>query len=88
MSPVFGTSTVRYFNQQVQIKNNLKGKWIKGALLFIGLIWFLCELLKDVSIRPVPPGTDYRQAYIDSHKGVSGKTLDRRMSNGYYVKKK
>ena len=58
-----------------------------GALLFIGLIWFLCELLKDVSIRPVYPGTDYRQAYIDMNTGkYSAKEVDRRMTKGYYRK--
>lgn len=57
-------------------------------LVIIGLGWFCWQLIKDACIKQVPPGTDYRQAYIDSHKGVSGKQLDRRMSNGYYVKKK
>ena len=56
-------------------------------LIVIGLGWFLWQLLKDASITHVPMGTDYRQAYIDSHKGISGKQLDRRMSNGYYKKK-
>ncbi len=56
-------------------------------LIVIGLGWFLWQLLKDASITHVPKGTDYRQAYIDSHKGISGKQLDRRMSNGYYKKK-
>lgn len=56
-------------------------------LVIIGLCWFLWQLLKDVSITHVPKGTDYRQAYIDSYKGISGKQLDRRISNGYYKKK-
>lgn len=59
-----------------------------GGLLFIGLIWFVCQVIKDANIKHVPPGTDYRQAYIDSYKGVSGKEMNRRLSSGYYVKKK
>lgn len=56
-------------------------------LVIVGLGWFLFQVLKDVSITHVPKGTDYRQAYIDSHSGINGKQLDRRMSNGYYKKK-
>ena len=58
-----------------------------GALLFIGLIWFIPKFVSEVFITQVPKGTDYRQVYIDSYSGVSGRTLDRRMSNGYYTKK-
>ena len=56
-------------------------------LILIGLGWFLLQVLKDANISHVPKGTDYRQAYLDSYKGVSGQQLDRRMSNGYYKKK-
>ena len=58
-----------------------------GALLFIGLIWFIPKFVSEVFITQVPKGTDYRRAYIDSYSGVSGKALDRRMSIGYYTKK-
>ena len=38
--------------------------------------------------QEIPPNTDYRQAVIDSYKyNLSGKELDRRLTNGYYVKK-
>ena len=50
--------------------------------------WLVYQFIKDACIKPVPPGTDYRQAIIDSSKGVSGKEINRRMTNGYYVKKK
>lgn len=60
-----------------------------GALVIIlGLGWLVYTILKEeVFTKPVPPGTDYRQAYIDSSK-ISGKELNKRLTNGYYVKKK
>ena len=58
-----------------------------GLIIVLGLGWLFYQLIKDASIKPVPPGTDYTQAIIDSSKGVSGKEIDRRMTNGYYVKK-
>jgi len=61
-----------------------------GALLvIIGLGWLIGTILKEeVFTRPVPSNTDYRQAVIDSYKyNLSGKELDRRLTNGYYVKK-
>lgn len=58
-----------------------------GLIIVVGLGWLVYHLLKDACIKPVPPGTDYTQAIIDSSRGVSGKELDRRMTNGYYVKK-
>ena len=61
-----------------------------GALLVIvGLGWLAYTILKEeVFTKPVPPNTDYRQATIDSYKyGLSGKEMDKRLTNGYYVKK-
>lgn len=61
-----------------------------GALLvIIGLGWLAYTILKEeVFTKHVPPNTDYRQAFIDSYKhNLSGKELDKRMTNGYYVKK-
>lgn len=60
------------------------------AIFFvIGLIWLVATILKEeVFTKPVPPNTDYRQAFIDSYKyNLSGKELNRRLTNGYYVKK-
>lgn len=59
-----------------------------GALVVIlGIGWLVYTILKEeVFTHQVPKGTDYRQAYIDSSK-VSGKELNRRLQNGYYVKK-
>lgn len=55
--------------------------------MVLGFGWLAYQLIKDACIKPVPPGTDYRQAVIDSAKGIKGKELDKRMTNGYYVKK-
>lgn len=80
--------TTAHIATLIQIRDiRVKKEDIMGALLFIGLIWFIPKLVKELFITQVPRGTDYRQVYIDSHSGVSGRTLDRRMSNGYYVKK-
>lgn len=58
-----------------------------AVIIVLGLGWLIYQLIKDASIKPVPPGTDYTQVIIDSAKGVKGKELDKRMTNGYYVKK-
>jgi len=63
---------------------------IMGILLVIvGLGWLIGTILKEeVFTKPAAPNTDYRQAVIDSYKyNLSGKELDRRLTNGYYVKK-
>lgn len=56
-------------------------------VIVLGLGWLAYQLIKDAFTKPVPPGTDYTQAIIDSSRGVSGKEINRRMTNGYYVKK-
>lgn len=58
------------------------------GLTIIGIIWIIWQLIKDASIKPCAPGTDFRQAYIDVNTGkCTGKELNKRLSNGYYVKK-
>ena len=59
------------------------------ALVIIGVAWLIGTIVKEeLFTKPVPPNTDFRQAYIDSYKyNLSGKELDRRLTNGYYVKK-
>lgn len=60
-----------------------------GFLLFVGIIWLVYNFIKEASIKPMHPDTDIRQAYIDSVTGkVSKKELNKRLSNGYYAKKK
>ena len=59
-----------------------------GLLTVIGLGWLLYQIIKDETIKPVPPNTDYRQAIIDRYKyNLSAKEMDKRLTNGYYVKK-
>lgn len=58
-----------------------------GILNLLGLGWVTKEIVKDSCIKPAAKGTDYRQATIDLAKGVDPKTVDKRISNGYYVKK-
>lgn len=60
-----------------------------GVILIIGICWLGYTILKEaVFTKRVPPNTDYRQAFIDSYKyNLSGKELDKRMTNEYYVKK-
>lgn len=58
-----------------------------GNISFIGVIWLIYQFIKDASIKPVPPGTDYRQITIDNAHGIKGKELQRRIDSGYYVKK-
>lgn len=57
-------------------------------LILLGLGWLLLASIKDTTTREIPPNQDFRQAYIDSHSGVSGKEISRRLDNGYYTKKK
>ena len=56
-------------------------------LVIIGFGWLLFKLISEACITPAPKGTDYRQVTIDLNKGVSAKTVNKRISNGYYVKK-
>ena len=55
-------------------------------LVIIGFGWLLFKLISEACITPAPKGTDYRQVTIDLNKGVSAKTVNKRISNGYYKK--
>lgn len=56
-------------------------------VVIIGFGWLLFKLISEACITPAPKGTDYRQVTIDLNKGVSAKNVNKRISNGYYVKK-
>ena len=61
-----------------------------GAILvIIGLGWLFGTILKEeVFTKQAPLNTDYRQAFIDLNTGkINAKECDRRVTNGYYVKK-
>ena len=61
-----------------------------GVLVaIIGICWLVGTILKEeVFTQQMPKGTDYHQSYLDMmSRGVSPKEVDKRMKNGYYVKK-
>lgn len=60
-----------------------------GALLIIaGLVWLVYTIAKEETTKPAPPNTDYRQAFIDLNTGkCNAKESNKRVTNGYYVKK-
>lgn len=55
-------------------------------VVIIGFGWLLYKIISEACITPAPKGTDYRQVTIDLNKGVSAKTVNKRISNGYYKK--
>ena len=58
-----------------------------GGLLIVGAIWFIYSVLKEeVFTKQIPKGTDFHQSFLDSNH-ISGKELNRRLTNGYYVRK-
>lgn len=60
-----------------------------GLLIVIGLGWLIYQLSKEANIKQAPPNTDYTQAFIDLNTGkIDAKECDKRVTNGYYVKKK
>ena len=60
---------------------------VEGILLvIIGFGWLLFKIISEACITPAPKGTNYRQASLDLNRGVSAKTVNKRISNGYYKK--
>ena len=55
-------------------------------VIIIGFGWLLFKLISEACITPAPKGTNYRQASLDLNRGVSAKTVNKRISNGYYKK--
>ena len=60
------------------------------VLIILGFGWLICKILKEeVFNKPAAPNTDYRKAGIDLSSGkISKKEYDRRLTSGYYSKKK
>ena len=53
-----------------------------------GVAKWAFKIVKDETTKPVPPNTDYRQAFIDLNTGkCDAKESNKRLTNGYYVKK-
>lgn len=56
--------------------------------IIIGIIWVVYQLVKDSNTKQVPPNSDFTQANNDYYSGkYSAKEIDKRLKNGYYVKK-
>ena len=56
-------------------------------VVILGLGWLVYQLIKDASIKPVPPNTDYRKAVSDMHSNnLSGKESDRRIKREIYIR--
>ncbi len=61
---------------------------MSGVMIIIGLIWLVVELIKEASIKPAPPGMDYRAAISDCYRNnLSKREFNRRIDAGYYVRK-
>ncbi|MDP4118158.1 MAG: hypothetical protein Q8873_03085 [Bacillota bacterium] len=59
-----------------------------GALIIIGIVWVIWQIIKEAGITQVPKDTDFRQVFIDSHSGkYSNKQMNKRVDGGEYVKK-
>ncbi len=75
---------MRKYNQIKESEERNMG----GLIIVLGLGWLIYQLIKDANIKPASKGTDYRQAFIDLNTGkCNAKEMDKRVSNGYYVKK-
>ncbi len=56
--------------------------------ILAGVIWLIYNLVKDSTTKQVPMGSDFQQANQDYYSGkYSAKEVDKRLKNGYYVKK-
>lgn len=62
---------------------------MEGLLVvIIGLVLLLSPFMKDAMIKPCAKGTDHTKAVSDVLSGrIDAKTLDKRLTDGYYVKK-
>lgn len=57
-------------------------------IVIAAVIWFVCQVGKDASLKQVPPGTDPVQVNSDRCSGkYTDKEMNQRIYSGYYVKK-
>ena len=57
-------------------------------IVIAAVIWFVCQLGKDTSLKQVPKGTDPVQVNSDRCSGkYTDKEINQRIYSGYYVKK-
>lgn len=60
-----------------------------GIIIVIAtVIWVVCQVVKDASLKQAPPGTDPIQVNSDRCSGkYTDKEINQRIYSGYYVKK-
>lgn len=59
-----------------------------AMVIITGIVWVVYQLCKDASLKQVPKDSDFMQANQDYYSGkYSAKEVDKRLKNGYYVKK-
>lgn len=56
--------------------------------ILAGIVWLIYQLAKESNTKQVPKDSDFIQAQTDYYSGkYSIKEVDKRLKNGYYVKK-
>ena len=59
-----------------------------ALIIIAGLVWIICQVCKDSSIKQVPKGTDPVKVNSDRCSGkYTDKEINQRIYSGYYVKK-
>ena len=57
-------------------------------IVIAAVIWVVCQVGTDASLKQVPPGTDPVQVNSDRCSGkYTDKEMNQRIYSGYYVKK-
>lgn len=57
-------------------------------IVIAAVIWVVCQVGKDASLKQVPPGTDPTRVNSDRCSGkYTDKEMNQRIYSGYYVKK-
>lgn len=59
-----------------------------GLIILAGIIVIIYNLAKDASIKQIPLNSDIQRANQDYYSGkCSAKEMNKRLQNGYYVRK-
>ena len=59
-----------------------------ALIIIAGLVWIICQVCKDASLKQVPSGTDPVKVNSDRCSGkYTDKEINQRIYSGYYVKK-
>ena len=60
---------------------------MSGLLVLVGIVWIVYKLVSEACTPQVPSGTDWNKAINDIGK-ISSKEYNKRLTSGYYVKRK